>query len=316
MTPDRRLPGRRPPRGHLRDRAGHGRPRRRTSASTRPSCGAATSSRRSSSPTTAVTGLAYDSGDHERGAGPGARSSSTTTRCGPSRRERRAAGGTKHLGIGISSYFEMCGLAPSRVLASLNYSAGGWESATVRILPTSKVQVVTGATPHGQGHETSWAMIVADQLGVDPDDVDVLHSDTALSPLGHGHLRVPLARRRRDRHHDGVRPGARQGPLASPPTSSRRPRTTSSIGGGAFSRAGLARQVDAARRGRVRGVHRPRPARRRWSRTSRPRSPTTRRTSRGRSARTSAWSRSTRRPAASTSASTSRSTTAATRSTR
>ncbi len=98
--------------------------------------------------------------------------------------ERRAAGATTHLGLGISSYVEMCGLAPSRTLAALNYGAGGWESATVRILPTCKVQVVTGVTPHGQGHETSWSMIVADQLGIDPDDVEVLHSDTAISPLG------------------------------------------------------------------------------------------------------------------------------------
>ena len=98
--------------------------------------------------------------------------------------ERRAAGSTVQLGLGISSYVEMCGLAPSRTLAALNYSAGGWESATVRILPTCKVQVVTGSTPHGQGHETSWSMIVADQLGVDPDDVEVLHSDTAISPMG------------------------------------------------------------------------------------------------------------------------------------
>ena len=98
--------------------------------------------------------------------------------------ERRAAGSTVQLGLGISSYVEMCGLAPSRTLAALNYGAGGWESATVRILPTCKVQVVTGSTPHGQGHETSWSMIVADQLGVDPDDVEVLHSDTAISPMG------------------------------------------------------------------------------------------------------------------------------------
>jgi carbon-monoxide dehydrogenase large subunit len=78
----------------------------------------------------------------------------------------------------------MCGLAPSRVLASLNYSAGGWESATVRVLPTSKVQVVTGTAPHGQGHETAWSMIVAEKMGISPDDVDVLHSDTAIAPLG------------------------------------------------------------------------------------------------------------------------------------
>ncbi|MGH8918655.1 MAG: xanthine dehydrogenase family protein molybdopterin-binding subunit, partial [Actinomycetes bacterium] len=57
-------------------------------------------------------------------------------------------------------------------------------AATVRLQPTGKVQVVTGSTPHGQGHETSWSMIVADKLGVSPDDVDVLHSDTAISPYG------------------------------------------------------------------------------------------------------------------------------------
>jgi carbon-monoxide dehydrogenase large subunit len=88
------------------------------------------------------------------------------------------------MGIGISSYMEMCGLAPSRVLASLNYTAGGWEAATVRILPTCKVQVVTGTSPHGQGHETSWSMIVADKLGLSPEDVEVLHSDTAVAPYG------------------------------------------------------------------------------------------------------------------------------------
>jgi carbon-monoxide dehydrogenase large subunit len=99
-------------------------------------------------------------------------------------RQRRARGDTVQIGVGLSSYVEMCGLAPSRVLASLNYSAGGWEAATVRVLPTCKVQVVTGASPHGQGHETSWSMLVAERLGVNPDDVDVLHSDTAVSPLG------------------------------------------------------------------------------------------------------------------------------------
>ncbi|MGH9126834.1 MAG: xanthine dehydrogenase family protein molybdopterin-binding subunit, partial [Acidimicrobiales bacterium] len=98
--------------------------------------------------------------------------------------QRLAAGSTKHLGVGLSCYVEMCGLAPSRVLSALRYVAGGWEAATVRLLPTGKVQVVTGTTPHGQGHETSWSMIAADQLGVSPDDVEVLHSDTAISPYG------------------------------------------------------------------------------------------------------------------------------------
>ncbi len=99
-------------------------------------------------------------------------------------RRRRQAGDPRQLGIGLSSYVEMCGLAPSRALASLKYSAGGWEAATVRLLPTGKVEVVTGTSPHGQGHVTSWSMIAADRLGVDAADVEVLHSDTAVSPYG------------------------------------------------------------------------------------------------------------------------------------
>ncbi len=134
-------------------------------------------------PYTAMTGLQYDSGNHEGALAKALELCDYDGRRAEQAR-RRAAGSTKHLGVGISSYFEMCGLAPSRVLASLNYSAGGWEAATVRVLPTNKVQVVTGSSPHGQGHETSWSMIIADKLGVDPDDVDVLHSDTAISPLG------------------------------------------------------------------------------------------------------------------------------------
>jgi carbon-monoxide dehydrogenase large subunit len=134
-------------------------------------------------PYASAPGLTFDSGDYE----PTLRRALELVDA-PARRaeqaRRRAAGDTVHLGIGIASYVEMCGLAPSRVLAALNYGAGGWESATVRILPTCKVQVVTGTSPHGQGHETSWSMIVADKLGISPDDVEVLHSDTAIAPLG------------------------------------------------------------------------------------------------------------------------------------
>ncbi len=134
-------------------------------------------------PYTAFTGLVYDSGNHEAAAELAA---SLADYDGVRARQQaqNVPGATKRLGIGVSSYFEMCGLAPSRVLASLNYGAGGWEAATVRVLPTNKVQVVTGTAPHGQGHETAWSMIVADRLGVSPDDVDVLHSDTAIAPLG------------------------------------------------------------------------------------------------------------------------------------
>jgi carbon-monoxide dehydrogenase large subunit len=134
-------------------------------------------------PYTSVAGLVYDSGQYELALDK-ALDVAGYQALRDDQARRRSAGDTKQLGIGVSSYMEMCGLAPSRVLASLNYSAGGWEAATVRLLPTGKVQVVTGSSPHGQGHETSWSMIVADRLGVSPDDVDVLHSDTAISPYG------------------------------------------------------------------------------------------------------------------------------------
>jgi len=134
-------------------------------------------------PYTAFSGLTYDSGDHLLAAEKAAK---MTDLAGvrAQQKKQNVPGATKLLGVGMSSYFEMCGLAPSRVLASLNYSAGGWEAATVRVLPTNKVQVITGTSPHGQGHETSWAMIAAEKLGVAPEDVDVLHSDTAISALG------------------------------------------------------------------------------------------------------------------------------------
>jgi carbon-monoxide dehydrogenase large subunit len=78
----------------------------------------------------------------------------------------------------------MCGLAPSRILGALRYAAGGWENASIRMLPTGKVEVVTGSSAHGQGHETAWSQIVADQLGVPFEDVRVLHGDTAIAPKG------------------------------------------------------------------------------------------------------------------------------------
>ena len=78
----------------------------------------------------------------------------------------------------------MCGLAPSRVLGSLAYGAGGWEHASIRVLPTGKVEVVTGVSAHGQGHETAFSQIVADQLGVPFEDIEVLHGDTVSSARG------------------------------------------------------------------------------------------------------------------------------------
>jgi aerobic carbon-monoxide dehydrogenase large subunit len=98
--------------------------------------------------------------------------------------KRRENGVEKQLGVGFSTYNEMCGLAPSRILGAIRYAAGGWDQATIRMHPTGSVQVVTGTSPHGQGHETAWSQIVADQLGCEIGEVEVLHGDTAVSSIG------------------------------------------------------------------------------------------------------------------------------------
>jgi carbon-monoxide dehydrogenase large subunit len=134
-------------------------------------------------PFTTVAGLEYDSGDYDA-ATQQALELLGYDELRAEQQRRREAGDPVQLGIGFSTFTEMCGLAPSRVLGSLAYGAGGWESASIRMLPTGKVEVVTGATPHGQGHETAWSQLVADQLGVPFEDVEVLHGDTAVSPRG------------------------------------------------------------------------------------------------------------------------------------
>jgi carbon-monoxide dehydrogenase large subunit len=98
--------------------------------------------------------------------------------------ERRGRGDTKELGVGLSTYVEMCGLAPSRILGALRYAAGGWDCATIRCLPTGTVQVLIGTSPHGQGHYTTFAQIVGDRLGIPFDDIEVVHGDTTVVPLG------------------------------------------------------------------------------------------------------------------------------------
>jgi carbon-monoxide dehydrogenase large subunit len=99
-------------------------------------------------------------------------------------RQRRDNGAVKQLGVGFSTYNEMCGLAPSRILGAIRYAAGGWDQATIRVHPTGSVQVITGTSPHGQSHETAWAQIVADQLGCAIEEVEVLHGDTSISSIG------------------------------------------------------------------------------------------------------------------------------------
>jgi carbon-monoxide dehydrogenase large subunit len=97
---------------------------------------------------------------------------------------RRESGDPVQLGIGIGNFTESGGLSPSKVAAGVRLQSGGWEAATVRMTTSGKVEVVTGTSPHGQGHETAWSQLVADELGVHPDDVVVLHGDTAIAPFG------------------------------------------------------------------------------------------------------------------------------------
>jgi len=134
-------------------------------------------------PYTTIAGLTYDSGNYEA-ATARAKELFGYDQLRQEQAARRASGDPVQLGIGVSTFTEMCGLAPSRVLGSLAYGAGGWENASVRMLPTGKVEVVTGSSAHGQGHETAWSQIVADRLGVPFEDIRVLHGDTQVSPKG------------------------------------------------------------------------------------------------------------------------------------
>jgi len=134
-------------------------------------------------PATIAAGLTIDSGDYDALLDR-ALANAGYESLRAEQAERRASGDPKRLGIGFSTYVEMCGLAPSKILGAIRYGAGGWDAATVRCLPTGTVQVLIGTSPHGQGHETTMAQIVADRLGYELDEIEVLHGDTAVVPLG------------------------------------------------------------------------------------------------------------------------------------
>jgi aerobic carbon-monoxide dehydrogenase large subunit len=134
-------------------------------------------------PYTTICALTYDSGNYEA-ATARARELFDYDALRQEQERRRASGDPVQLGIGVSTFTEMCGLAPSRVLGQLSYVAGGWEHASIRVLATGKVEVVTGTSAHGQGHETAWSQIAADALGVPFEDIRVLHGDTLVAPKG------------------------------------------------------------------------------------------------------------------------------------
>jgi len=130
-----------------------------------------------------VTTLNYDSGDY-----PGALEKLLEHTGYKALREKQAAGPAdgKHMGLGLSSYVEICGLGPSQVAGAIGFQGGLWESAIVRFHPTGKVHVFIGASPHGQGEGATFAEIVASGIGGDAGDVKIFHGDTDSTPMGWG----------------------------------------------------------------------------------------------------------------------------------
>jgi aerobic carbon-monoxide dehydrogenase large subunit len=124
------------------------------------------------------TGLIYDSGDYQKALDL-ALKVADYKKLRQEQAKLRKQG--RHMGIGVSTYVEICGMGPSSAMP-----AGGWESATVRVEPTGRVSVMTGSSPHGQGQETTFAQMGADILGIDPSQVQVVHGDTSIVPYGIG----------------------------------------------------------------------------------------------------------------------------------
>ncbi len=134
-------------------------------------------------PYSAITGLSYDSGDYEQSLQTAMRMLDYESL---RKRQLRGPANGKYLGIGASTYVEICGLGPSPVAGAVGFQGGLWGSAVIRVHPTGKVNVFIGEKPHGQGEETTFAQVVADELGVPIEDVQVIHGDTALTPMGWG----------------------------------------------------------------------------------------------------------------------------------
>jgi carbon-monoxide dehydrogenase large subunit len=130
-----------------------------------------------------VTGLTYDSGDYPAGL----KKVLDHVKYEDLRKEQAEARKKgRYMGIGLASYVEICGLGPSQVAGAIGFQGGLWESAIVRVHPTGKVQAFIGASPHGQGEETTFAQLVATEIGVDVNDVKVMHGDTDNTPMGWG----------------------------------------------------------------------------------------------------------------------------------
>ena len=134
-------------------------------------------------PYTVATGLTYDSGNYEPALDKALKM--LDYKAFRSQQEEARKQG-RYLGVGVVSYIEICGLGPSQVAGAVGFGGGGYDSAIVRVYPTGVVRVYIGASPHGQGEETTFAQIVAEEFGYPVENVEIVHGDTETTPQGWG----------------------------------------------------------------------------------------------------------------------------------
>jgi aerobic carbon-monoxide dehydrogenase large subunit len=127
--------------------------------------------------------LAYDAGDYNASL---KKALELADYKGFAKRKRESSRDGKLRGIGLSAYIEACGIAPSQAVGSLGAGVGLWESAEVRVNPTGSVEVLTGSHSHGQGHETTFAQLVCERLGIPIDNISIVHGDTDVVQFGMG----------------------------------------------------------------------------------------------------------------------------------
>jgi aerobic carbon-monoxide dehydrogenase large subunit len=132
---------------------------------------------------TVATGIVYDTGNYD---GTLDKLMQMADYAGLRKKQAELRAKDEYMGIGLCTYAEICGLGPSQVAGAVGFGGGLWESAIVRFHPSGKVHVMVGVSPHGQGEETTFAQIVASELGVPVEDVLVIHGDTSQTPMGWG----------------------------------------------------------------------------------------------------------------------------------
>lgn len=134
-------------------------------------------------PYTVATGLTYDSGNYDAALDKALGILDYRAFRAEQEKARRQG---RYIGVGTVSYIEICGLGPSQVAGAVGFGAGLYDSAIVRVYPTGMVKVYIGASPHGQGEETTFAQIVADEFGYPVESVEIVHGDTDNTPQGWG----------------------------------------------------------------------------------------------------------------------------------